>query len=130
MDSIIVIMQHRILLLAVLFASLQIGSAFLGSRISPTNQRLPKLLDKTCQNIYGLLSFPRAYKSITVVSTQPVSVRVEMEMTSLTGEKETFTTEGKLMCYLVCCRNRPFKLIRVLRSRFRSEIKKSSRNLY
>ncbi len=84
------------LFLAVLFGSLQIGSALLGSRVAPANQGLLKLFDKTCQNLYGLLSFPRTYKSITVISTQPVRVRVEMELTSPTGTKETFTTEGEL----------------------------------
>jgi hypothetical protein len=48
------------LFLAVLFGSLQIGSVLLGNRIASANQGLLKLFDKTCQNLYGLLSFPRA----------------------------------------------------------------------
>ena len=88
-------MQYCVFLLAVFFGSLQTGSSLPDTRVALSKRNSETSYDKTCQNIYGLLSFPRKFKSITVISLQPVKVRVEIEMTTLTGEKETFTTEGE-----------------------------------
>ena len=89
------IMQYRLFLLALFFGSLHTGSSSPDTRVALSKAKSQKSSAKKCQNIFELLSFPSKFKSITVLSLQPVRLRVEMEMTTLTGKKETLTTEGE-----------------------------------